>query len=86
LTRLHPSDDALHTVADHAGNLLHGLDLGTHNAGSPLSEHGAHDIDLFSIQDLAQMFPVNPCPCSALRGEAVSNLSSSVRLSVLKLW
>jgi hypothetical protein len=33
-----PSDYPLDMVAEHAGSLLHGLDLGMHDVGAPLSD------------------------------------------------
>lgn len=36
LTRLGPDDDAVEALSDHAGNLLHGLDLGAHHVDTPL--------------------------------------------------
>ena len=47
--RSRPGDDALEVGADHAGHRLHRFDLRAHDVGAPLSEHFAHDVDLFSV-------------------------------------
>jgi hypothetical protein len=58
LARPRPGDDAVEMVADHGGDLLHGLDLGAHDIGAPLREHGGDDIDLLAIEDIAQLFAI----------------------------
>src|SRR5215469_4612846 len=60
LARLRPGDDALEVIADHGGDVFHRLDLRSHDAGTPVSEHGAHDIDLFAIEDFPQLLLVGP--------------------------
>ena len=66
LARLRPCDDALQVRADHPGHLLHRIDLGTHDTAAPVLQHGAHDIDLFAIQNLTQLLLVDPGPSGAL--------------------
>ncbi|MGF6547327.1 hypothetical protein QFZ96_002398 [Paraburkholderia youngii] len=56
LARLRPSGDAAEVFSDHAGNVLHGFNLGTHHVGTPLLEHLGNGVDLFAIKDLAQLF------------------------------
>lgn len=58
LARLRPGHDALQVRADHPGNVLHGIDLGAHHAGAPMTKHRPHDIDL---QDLTQLLLVDLC-------------------------
>ena len=53
MASLRPGDDASEVLADHGGDVLHGLDLRMHDAGPPVSEHVAHDVDLFALEDLA---------------------------------
>ena len=60
LARLRPGDDALEVIADHGGDLFHRFNLRAHDAGAPMSEQGAHDVDLLAIEDLAQLFLVGP--------------------------
>src|SRR5437762_3953687 len=60
LTRLCPGHDAVEVATHEAGDLLHWFDLGSHDAGAPVLEHGAHDIDLLALQDLAQPLLVEP--------------------------
>ena len=69
LTRPRPSDDAVKMVADHGGNVLHGLDLGAHDVGAPLREHGGNDVDLLAIEDVAQLLAIEPGARGALGGE-----------------
>ena len=69
LTSLRPGDDALEVVADHLGDILHRFDLGTHDVGTPLPEQVGDDVDLFAIEDLAQLLTVHPGPRGALCGE-----------------
>src|SRR5262249_42942687 len=52
LAGLSPSDDALDVPAHHRGDLLHRLDLAAHDAGAPVMQHLAHDVDLLALQDL----------------------------------
>lgn len=60
LTGLRPGHDALQMAAHKRGNLLHRVDLGAHDADVPVLDRGAHDVDLFSVQDLAQLLLVDP--------------------------
>src|SRR5436190_9354411 len=55
--------------ADHGGDLLHGLDLGAHDVGAPLSQHGGNDVELPAVEDIAQLFAIEPGASSALGGE-----------------
>ena len=43
-----------------AGDVLHRFDLGAHDAGAPVLQHGAHDVDLLALEDLAQLLLVDP--------------------------
>lgn len=72
LAGLCPSHDAVEMIADHSGDLLHWFDLGSHHVGTPLREHGGHDIDLFAVEDFAQLFTVEPGTSSTL-GRDVSD-------------
>jgi hypothetical protein len=51
--RLCPSDDALEVSSHHRGHVLHRFDLRAHDAGAPVLEHRAHDVDLLALEDLA---------------------------------
>src|SRR4051812_20448282 len=55
--------------ADHGGDLLHGLDLGAHDVGAPLSQHGGNDVELPAVEDIAQLFAIEPGASSAFGGE-----------------
>jgi hypothetical protein len=55
LTGLRSGHDALKVTSHERGHLLHRLDLAVHDAGAPVLEHGAHDVDLFALKDLAQL-------------------------------
>ena len=55
--------------ADHGGDLLHGLDLGAHDIGAPLSQHGGNDVELPAIEDIAQLFAIEPGAGGAFGGE-----------------
>ena len=67
-----PGDNAVKMVADHGGDFLHGLDLGAHDIGAPLREHGRDDVDLLAIEDVAQLFAIEPGARGALGGESRS--------------
>ncbi len=69
LAGLRPGDDAFEMVADHVGDLLHGLDLGAQHVSTPLAKQGAYDVDLFAVENLAQLFAVLPRPGGALDGQ-----------------
>jgi hypothetical protein len=69
LSGLCPGDDALEVVADELRDLFHGRDLGTHDIGAPLDEQRTHDVDLLALQDLAQLFAVEPGTRRALGGD-----------------
>src|ERR1700746_2844960 len=49
LTGLGPGDNTVEMAADHAGDILHWRDLGAHDIGTPLLEHGGDDVDLLAI-------------------------------------
>ena len=66
LARLRPCHDALQMRADHLGHVLHRIDFGAHHASAPMLQHGAHNIDLFAIEDLAQLLLVDPGARGAL--------------------
>ena len=55
--------------ADHRGDLLHGLDLGAHDVGAPLSQHGGNDVELPAVEDIAQLFAIEPGAGGAFGGE-----------------
>lgn len=65
LAGLRPGDDALQVAAHERGDLLHWLNLGAHDAGTPMLKHGTHDVDLFAIKDLTQLLLVGPRPSGA---------------------
>lgn len=60
LARLRPSHDTLQMRANHLGHVLHRIELGAHDAGAPVLQHGANDIDLLAIQDFTQLLLVDP--------------------------
>jgi hypothetical protein len=41
-------------ASDQGGDLLHGFDLGAHDACAPLSQHGGNDVDLPAVEDIAR--------------------------------
>ena len=43
-----------------AATSFDGLDLAAHHAGVPVFEHAAHNVDLLSVEDLAQLLLVEP--------------------------
>ena len=55
--------------ADHGGDLLHGLDLGAHDVGGPPRQQGGNDVDLPTVEDIAQLFAIEPGAGGALGGE-----------------
>lgn len=55
-----PGDDALQMHPDHFGDGLHGFDLGAVHVDVPLPEHPAHDVDLLSLVDFPELFPMEP--------------------------
>src|ERR1700686_5706213 len=59
LARLGPRDDAVEMTKDHACDVLHGLDLGTHDAGAPPTQHLGEHMDLLAIENLAQLLAVH---------------------------
>ena len=69
VARSGPGDDAVEMIADHGGDLLHGLDLGAHDVGAPLSQHGGNDVELPAVEDIAQLFAIEPGAGGALGGE-----------------
>lgn len=80
LACLGPSDDAIEMLADHGGDVLHGIDLGAHDVGAPLSEHCGYDVDLLAVEDVAQLFAIEPCARGALGGELRDQLVEVGRL------
>ena len=69
LAGLGPGDDAIEMLTDHDGDRLHGRDLGAHDVGAPLREHGGNDVDLLAIEDVAQLLAIEPGARGALGGE-----------------
>ena len=53
LADLRPGHDALQVSAHEGGDFLHWRDLGAHDAGAPVLEHGANDIHLHAIKEQA---------------------------------
>jgi|SRR6516162_10012124 len=51
LTSLGPGDDAVEMTPDHAGDILHWLDLGAQDISAPLLDYGGDDVDLLAIED-----------------------------------
>src|ERR1700687_5025096 len=68
LAGLGPGDNAGEVLADHRGDLLHGLNLRAHDVGAPLREHGGYDVDLLAIENVAQLFAIEPRTRRALGG------------------
>src|SRR5438132_13180993 len=62
LAGLGPSHDALQVTTHEGRDLFHRLDLGAHDASAPVLDHAAHDVDLFALEDLAQLLLVEPGP------------------------
>src|SRR5215831_13722493 len=77
VARSGPGDDAVEMIADHGGDLLHGLDLGAHDVGAPLSQHGGNDVELPAVEDIAQLLAIEPGAGSALGGELETRRSRS---------
>src|ERR1044071_5317060 len=50
LTGLGPGDDALEVAAHETRDLLHRLDLASHDAGAPVLEHAAPDVALLALE------------------------------------
>src|SRR5208282_6377061 len=75
LAGLGPGDDAIEMTADHDSDILHRIDLGAQNIGAPLFQHGGYDVYLLAIENVTQLFPIEPCPrgpfCGELRDEPV---------------
>jgi Bacterial extracellular solute-binding proteins, family 3 len=69
LTGPGPRDDAIEMTVNHAGDILHGIDLGPQDVGAPLLEHGGDDIDLLAIKDVAQLLAIEPRARRAFGGE-----------------
>src|SRR5882757_3478193 len=80
LARLGPGDDAVEMTKDHACDVLHGLDLGTHDASAPPAQHLGEHMDLFSIENLAQLLAVHPGT-----GGAVGGVLADQRLEIGQL-
>ena len=64
-----PGHDAIEVLPDHLGHLLHGVDLGAHDIGTPLQQHTSNDVDLLALQNLAQLLPVLPSASRAQAGQ-----------------
>src|SRR3989338_372061 len=62
LPGLRPSHDAIEMVANHFSDLLHRINLGTHDIGAPLCQQVGNDIDLFTFKNLSKLFAVQPGP------------------------
>ena len=83
LAGLRPSHDALQVAAYESGDLLHRFDLAAHHTRTPVFEHAAHDVDLFTIEDLAQLLLVEPCSSRTYRshlGDQSIQVSGGFRL------
>ena len=63
-----PRDDAIEMFPNHASELLHGLDLGTHHVRAPLPQHPRHHVDQLALQDFPQLLPIRPGACRAPAG------------------
>src|ERR1700730_7683934 len=68
LARLGPRDDAVEMTKDHACDVLHGLDLGTHDVAAPPTQHLGDNVDLLAIENLAQLLAVHPGTGGAVGG------------------
>src|SRR6202035_4529174 len=80
LARLGPRDDAVEMTKDHACDVLHGLDLGMHDAGAPPAQHLGEHIDLLAIENLAQLLSVH-----SGTGAAVGGVLADQRLEIGQL-
>src|ERR1700679_1444239 len=52
LARLRPGDYAVEMVTNHAGDFLHGFNLGSKHIGAPLRQHGGDDMNLLALKDV----------------------------------
>src|SRR3984893_4987058 len=80
LTGLGPGNDSIEMSANQTDDILHGLDLGAHDVGAPLVQHLGDDVDLFALENVAQLFSVKP----GSRG-AVGRVLTDQRLKVGEL-
>ncbi len=58
LTGLGPGHNSIEMSANQTHDILHGLDLGAHDVGAPLMQHLGDDVDLFALENVAQLFSV----------------------------
>jgi hypothetical protein len=69
LARRCPGNDAIEVLADHASHLLRGFNCRAHHGGAPLLEHRGDDVDLFAIEDVAQLLAIQSGAGGTLCGE-----------------
>src|ERR1700735_689830 len=80
LARLGPRDDAVEMTKNHACDVLHELDLGTHDVATPPAQHLGDHMDLLAIEYLAQLLAVHP-----RTGGAVGGVLADQRLEIGQL-
>jgi hypothetical protein len=56
-------------LPDHSGHHLHWFNFGPDHMGTPLTEHGRYDMNLFAGQNLPQLLAAQPSPGGSLGGE-----------------
>ncbi len=66
--------------ANQLHHILHRFDLRAHDVGAPLLQHLRYDIDLFALENVAQLLAVQPCP-----GSTFGAVLSDERLEVGQL-
>ena len=69
LAGLGPGNDAFEMVTDQLGDGLHRFDLRAQHVSAPLAKQSSYDVDLFAVENLAQLFAVLPRPSGALDGQ-----------------
>lgn len=68
LACLRTGHDTLQMRADHSVYILHRINLEALHASAPMFQHGAHDIDLFALEDFARLILLDPGAGRALDG------------------
>src|SRR5471032_690118 len=65
LTGLRPGNDSIEMSANQSHDILHGFDFGAHDVGAPLLQHFGYDVNLFALENVAQLLAVQPCSSGA---------------------
>ena len=64
-----PGHNAIQMFSNHFSYHLHWLDFRSVDVGAPLIEHVGNNPDLLAVEDLPQLFAVEPGPRGALAGD-----------------